>query len=356
MIAAWCGLEKLRQMERGWDSLAARGASPMQLYAWTEAFAETFGDAGGLRVVTVGGDDSPRALAALVSPRGVQGALESLSVKQLFEPMDFLYEDESSLEALARGLRAQGDALYLPRIPADSAVVRALRSAYAGGLVRVAKTDGYPVLELDAAWQAPERCLSPGRRSDFRRARRRAECSGQVTLEILAPGEQELPGLLDEAWRVEAAGWKGQRGSALSCDRSRGAFFRRFAASACRKGFLRLAFMRIGGQAVAMQFAAECDSRLWLLKIGYDERYAFCSPGQQLMLYVAGEAARRGLQAIEFLGEEERWTRVWTRKARPCVSIRAYPFTARGVVALADAVVRYAARRGNRGSPSPAGI
>ena len=171
-MSAWPGLETLRQMEPGWDRLAARGASPMQHYAWTEAFAETFREIGSVRMVTIGDDAAPRALAVLVNPRGASHVLESLSVRQLFEPVDFLYRDDVSLDALVRTLRAQGDALYLPRIPADSAVISALRRAYrGGGLVRVAQTDGYPVLDLDATWKDPELRLNPGRRSDFSNAR-----------------------------------------------------------------------------------------------------------------------------------------------------------------------------------------
>jgi CelD/BcsL family acetyltransferase involved in cellulose biosynthesis len=244
---------------------------------------------------------------------------------------------------LAHALRAAS--LALARIPADSPVVAAW--AYRGrGFVRVAKTDGYPVLELDATWKEPELKLNAGRRSDFRRARRCAERFGSPVFEMRVPTREELPSLLREAWRVEAAGWKGEHGSALLCDRLRGAFFRRFAGAAASKGVLRLAFMRIDGRAVAMQLAVESAGKLWLLKIGHDEHYAACSPGQQLMLYVAGEGARRGLTAIEFLGEEEAWTRRWTGTARGCVALRVYPFTRKGVSTLADNALRYAAHRG----------
>lgn len=339
-------LDMLKRLERGWDRLAGSNASPMQHYAWAEAFAETFWEAGSVRVVQVGPDRAPRALAAFVRPQA-GGALEALGARQLFEPTDFLYESEEALLALAHALRAEGEALHLARIPADSPVAGALCRAYRGrGFVRVAKTDGYPVMELDATWKEPERGLNAGRRSDFRRAGRRAERFGSPAFEMRAPAREELPSLLQEAWRVEAAGWKGERGSALVCDRLRGAFFRRFAASAARRGVLRLAFMRIDGRAVAMQLTVESAGKLWLLKIGHDEHYASCSPGQQLMLYVAGEAARRGLTSLEFLGEEEAWTRLWTRSARACVALRVYPFTRKGVSTLADNALRYAAHRG----------
>ncbi len=345
MRAPLLELQGLRRLERGWDRLA-RETSPVYHYAWTEAFAETFWEIGSVVVVTVGDEHDPRALAALVRPHSSSGSLEALGVRQLFEPMDVLYEDQDALEALALALWRRGDALHLPRIPAESPFPAALAAVCrARGLVRVARTDGYPVLELDEAWKEPERMLNAGRRSDFRRIRRRAERTGPVTLEFGAPSPDELPPLLDEAWAIEAAGWKGERGSALACDALRGNFFRRFASAASRKGMLRLAFMRIGGRAVAMQLMAESAGRLWLFKIGYDEIYAPCSPGQQLMLYVIGEAARRGLRTIEFLGEEEPWTRFWTRAARPCVAVRAYPWTANGVVTLADNALKYARRK-----------
>ncbi len=317
----------------------------MQHYAWAEAFAGTFWDAGSVHVTLVGADDAPSAVAALVRSQPSSG-WESLGVRQLFEPADFLYEHEEALMALVQALRAQGEALYLPRVPADSPTIGILCKVYGRrGFVRVARTDGYPVLELDARWMEPERGLNPGRRSDFRRASRRAERYGRTLFEVRSPTPEELPPLLDEAWRVEGAGWKGGRGSALNHDRLRGAFFRRFAAVAARKGILRLAFMRIDGRAVAMQLAVECAGRLWLLKIGHDELFARCSPGQQLMLHVAGDAARRGLSAIEFLGEDEAWTRMWTQTTRACVAVRAYPLTAGGVATLANNVLRYVRRQ-----------
>lgn len=338
-------LAMLRQLEHGWDQLAGKNASPMQHYAWADAFAETFWQLGTVQVVHVGSDLAPSALAAFMRPTAT-GALEALGARQLFEPTDFLYESEAALEALAEALRARGEALDLPRIPADSPVVGALCRAYRGrGFVRVAKTDGYPVLELDAGWKDPEARLTARRRSDFRRARRRAERFGRPEFEMRVPTREDLPTLLQEVWRVEAAGWKGEGGSALACDPLRGGFFHRFACAAARRGVLRLAFMRIDGRAVAMQLAVESAGGLWLLKIGHDERYAACSPGQQLMLYVAGEAARRGLTAIEFLGEEEDWTRHWTLRARACVALRVYPLTRKGVSTLADNALRYVRKR-----------
>jgi len=133
---------------------------------------------------------------------------------------------------------------------------------------------------------------------------------------------------------VEASSWKGRQGTALACDPAQGAFYRRYAAAACRKGILRLCFLRIGDHTAAVEFAVEAEERFWLLKMGYDEAFARCSPGMLLLRETVREAANRGLRSFEFLGFPEGWIRMWTERVRPCLSIWAYPATPSGMAAL----------------------
>jgi CelD/BcsL family acetyltransferase involved in cellulose biosynthesis len=165
---------------------------------------------------------------------------------------------------------------------------------------------------------------------------------------VLRPTPEALDPLLDEAFRVEAAGWKGREGTALAEDSERAAFYRRYAAAACRKGTLRMGFLRIGGRAAAMQLAVTSGGRFWLLKIGYDDSFARCSPGTLLMLETIRYAAAHGLRSYEFLGGLEPWTRVWTQHVRPCVSLRAYPASLRGLAVFTADVGRFARRRLDR--------
>jgi CelD/BcsL family acetyltransferase involved in cellulose biosynthesis len=210
-----------------------------------------------------------------------------------------------------------------------------LRRAYRWrGYVRIRPTESFPSIPLDPTWREPERHFSARRRSDFRRARRKADAAGAVGFETLAPGPNELPALLDEAFAVETAGWKGIGGTSLAADRRLGGFFRRYAELAAEEGSLRLEFMRIDGRAVAMQLGVETNGRRYLFKIGYDERFSRCSPGTLLMLHSVGHAVREGAVAYEFLGHREGWTDVWTHVEMPCVAVRAYPFTAAGLVSL----------------------
>lgn len=339
----------LDEIAAGWDLLASKSGSPMQSYAWARACGATFVADRTLQLVVVGRMPTPTAIAPLVRQRGALGCLEFVGASGLNEPMDFLYADLSSLAALADALLELGSPVSLHRIPADSPAVAALRSSYRRrGVVICRPMSGCPWISLHPGWAKPEQQLNSGRRSDLRRARRFAERIGPISCEVLSPTPGDLEPLLEEAFRVEEAGWKGREGSALAKDPVRGAFFRRYAAAACKEGILRLCFLRIGNRAVAMQFAVECGNRFWLFKIGYDEEFSHCSPGMLLILETVRYAAERGLRSYEFLGKAEPWIQMWTHAVRPCVSLRLYPAGTQGMAALAADVAKSAWRRLSR--------
>jgi CelD/BcsL family acetyltransferase involved in cellulose biosynthesis len=329
-----------------WNALGARSGTPVASYSWALACAETFVPPGDLRVVVAGDPARPAAIAPLVRRRRGLPRLELLGVDEIHEPMDFLYAEPAALGQLAEGLVRLELPLFLKRIPAHSSVVAAVRRAYLGrGFVVCRPVAGCPYIPMTGQWMEPERCLTPRRRADLQRARRRAEQMGRVSSEVRSPSPRELAPLLEEALRVEAAGWRGHGGTALRLDRLRGPFYRRYAAAACEEGILRIAFLRIGGRAAAMQLGVECGERFWLLKVGYDEAFARCSPGTLLLSRTIRWAAERGVLSYEFLGSPEPWTRQWTSRIHACVLLAAYPTGLEGVAALTYDIGTSAARR-----------
>jgi CelD/BcsL family acetyltransferase involved in cellulose biosynthesis len=330
----------LDALAEAWDALAAPAVSPMQQYAWARACAATLTGRRELHVVAVN-ETAGLAVAPLVRCRDGLGRMEFLGALELDEPADVLAADDVALARLADTLVRSGQPLLLKRIPAESPLVPALLSAYHGrGLVMKRRLCGFPWIPLDQDWVRPEGRLNPGRRSDLRRARRIAEAIGPVHFEVRAPSPGDLSPVLREAFAVEAASWKGRAGSALACDPVRQAFFRRYADAACRRGILRVGFLRIGTTPVAMQLGVEWGGRFWLLKIGFDEAFSRCSPGTLLMAEMVARAAAQGLSSFELLGVSEPWTRMWTNLERPCVSLRAYPANRTGAVALATDLAR----------------
>jgi CelD/BcsL family acetyltransferase involved in cellulose biosynthesis len=326
---------KLEGLTQAWSALSTSTNAPMQHFIWSRACAETFKAAGRLQIVSVGSGERPTAIAPLIKRNRLFSRLEMIGVKELYEPMDFLYSDHSSLEILARSLAKQGVAILLRRMPADSPAISAIQRAFQGhGRVQTLSVEPYPYIELNAEWIEPEKRFNSGRRSDFRRAQRHASQFGEVNFEILSPSPEEVGPLMEEAFEIEMASWKGDAGTALASDPVRGAFYKHYALAASEMGILRLVFMRIDGRAAGMQIAIECDDRFWLLKIGHDDKFSKCSPGTLLMLHSVQYAASRELKTYEFLGIAEPWTRTWTDLLRPCISLRAYPFSIGGIAVM----------------------
>jgi CelD/BcsL family acetyltransferase involved in cellulose biosynthesis len=329
------GLAGLDEVRPVWERLSAPWASPMQSPAWIRAWAEVYGTGADLEFL-VAGDGPSAAVAPLVRSRRGGMRFELAGPDNLVEAMDFLYQESASVPALARALVRTRMPLRFWRIPSDSPAVPALLDAYRGrAVVRTEAAQACPSLPLDETWSDPLSHLDAHRRQNVRRARRIAEGLGTVTTEILSPRPDEVGRLLDEAYTVEAAGWKSREGSPLVRDKLLGEFFRRYGSAAAAVGEFRVCFLRIGGRPAAMKLAATNGNRFWLLGMGFSDEFERCSPGTLLLMDTLAYAARSGLRSYEFLGADEPWVRALGPVQRECVSIRTYPLGVYGFMALA---------------------
>jgi CelD/BcsL family acetyltransferase involved in cellulose biosynthesis len=327
----------------GWQRLEEAASLPMQSHAFASALSDTLLAGSHIEIFFITAAHGIAALLPLCRDRGLFARWRMIGAREVFEPGDALARNPDGLLPLAKAIARETRALRLDRVPAGSPLISSVRAAMRGrGWTRVRPATPSPTIHLDASWEQPESRFNSGRRSDFRRAARKAAEFGQVSFETISPKPEEFDALFDEAIEVELRSWKREAGSALAVDRSKERFFRDFFRAACEAGTFRLSAMRIDGRIVAMQMALECLDRYWLFKIGFDQDFARCSPGSLLMLHTIGWAAKRGLRSYELLGNVEPWiAQFWTREQRECVRLQTYPFNARGAVAfVADAMVR----------------
>ena len=340
----------LGRVEEPWRALASDVGGPIEQFEWVSTCAALPECRGEVWVATVQERNDLSALCpfALKRVRGVRRRV-MLGVDFHHEPMDLLARDAAALEALAEGVARDAVPVEFGRLPADSPAIPALTRAFGRKWVVVTRRlPNSPFITLDPSWAEPEAHLNARRRSDFRRARRRAERLGEVTTEILSPAPHELRALLDEALEVELRSWKREAKTAILSDPQEEAFMRGYAAAACPEGVLRLGFLRIDGRAVAMQVAMVAGGGYWLLKIGYDDAFAACSPGILLLRDSIAHAVGEGLRSFEFLGRSEPWIGAWTDHERHTVALHAYPRTPTGAAALAADAAAMGARQARR--------
>ncbi|MFL6844393.1 MAG: GNAT family N-acetyltransferase [Allosphingosinicella sp.] len=332
----FAGFRERNALVRAWRRLEAKASLPMQSHDFAAALSHTLLADAHIEIFFVRDEGDFAALLPLCRGEGPFGRWRMIGAEGVFEPDDALCRTPEAARPLAQAIVSDGRALELERIPARSPLIPALRAAMRGkGWMSVRPWTPTPTIALDARWKDPASCFNSGRRSDFRRAERRAGELGEVSFEVLAPEPDEFDALFDSAIAVEVRSWKAQSGTAIASCRAKESFFREYFRSACERGQFRLAFMRIDGEIVAMQMALESLDRYWLFKIGFDEKYGRCSPGTLLMLHTLGWAAGRGLEAYELLGNVEPWiARFWTDQQHDCVCLRAYPFNPRGAAAF----------------------
>ncbi len=328
--------EGLDRLAPDWRLLGEQAGGPIEQVEWAVSCLDAYVGVGDPHVVAVYRGDELVAVTpmAIKSIHGVRRAV-MLGVDECNEPMDLLAADPSARAHLVKSLAGKPLPMIFRRLPAQSPSVEVLRAWLARrNLVITRPQRSCPYIPLDVTWTEPEQHLSSRRHADLRRARRRAEKLGEVTAEILTPGCDQVDALLDEALAIESRSWKGEAGSAMRCQPSEAAFCRSYARAASRAGILRLCFLRLGDRRVAMQIAMVKQDSFWLLKIGYDADFKRCSPGNLLLRDSIAHAAAAGYETYEFLGLAESWIRVWTPHERACVSLRSYPYSPRGAVAL----------------------
>ena len=116
--------------------------------------------------------------------------------------------------------------------------------------------------------------------------RHRSNLSALGTLEVARITDaDEMNRVFAEFLEVESSGWKGRAGEgtaiALHPDLER--YYRRLVQTFGSRGECELNVLRLDGACVAAQFCVTVGSAWYLLKIGYDERYAKYSPGSLLL-------------------------------------------------------------------------
>jgi len=339
--------DELDDIASEWDQAvdSSNDSIPTQSYIWSLACADVFTGGLGLSIFFLESEQNSYAIAPLVYHSKHGGFYTLLGVAELKEPSDLLYQDTPSLSALVSVLGNIKVPLFLDRIRGDSITLPLIKSCLRRkAIVIERKLSNYPYINLTGNNVNIDTLLPARLRSDLRRAQRKAEQLGRVFYEVHAPkSDHEFISLFEEAQQIEASGWKGRSGTALSQNLQQRDFYLQYGKYASRLGILRLAFMRLDSQLIAMQYCVEFNHSLWLLKIGFNEEFSQCSPGMLLMLETLKYSLNNGLKRYEFLGSAEPWTKRWTTSETPTSRLEIYPFSFRGMTAFCIAVTRYIA-------------
>ncbi len=319
-----------------WEDLAERAsAEPWLRPGWIDAWWRAFGR-GRLELLCVRRDGELVAVLPLERRRGALAATANWH-SPMFSP---LAVDEDALAHLMGALfRAPRTAMISLRpVPsgegADAAIRQAAREAGHRLLEHVQLRSPYVSLEGTI-----EEFRERGRPSrsvlkEIRRCRRRLESEGELTFEV-RDGSERLEALLAECFEVEAAGWQGAEGSAMSSRPQTRDFYADVARWAADRGWLRLIFLRLDGRAIAAELCLEQGGVLFDLKGGYRQEYRKQGPGKIIALETIEWAYAQGLRGFDFVGSDDPYKLQWTDVVRERSILRAFAPTPAGAAAWA---------------------
>jgi CelD/BcsL family acetyltransferase involved in cellulose biosynthesis len=337
-------VDRLEPITEEWNELAGRlGAPPFMHSGWIRSWWSAFGS-GALHIFVVrrGG-----RLVALLPMRRRHGALRSPTNAHT-PAFGLLAVDEEAGRILATELFASGAheiAISPLDAPGDGLDFLAAAARAAGYRTIAQPVLRAPYISGGTSLAAYHRSLSHNLRHDVERRLRRLLEAGAVSVHV-CDGHERLDEFLDEGFGVEASSWKGAGGTAIASQESTRSFYHDVAHWAASVGWLRLAFLRLDGRAIAFQFDLECGRTYYSLKIGFDPEYERFSPGKLLAYTMISRAVSSGLARYELLGTDESWKYRWTNTLHERVALRSFAPSAAGRLAWSShAHVRPLARR-----------
>lgn len=124
---------------------------------------------------------------------------------------------------------------------------------------------------------------------------------------------------------VEDAGWKGRESTSVKAMPANARFFRLAAERYATAGWMEWNFMEGDGTTIGAHYAIRLRRTVYMLKIGYDERYSKNTPGNVLIEKVVEHASAAGdVDEINFVADCE-WHRHWAMKRRQLHDVVVFP-------------------------------
>ena len=123
----------------------------------------------------------------------------------------------------------------------------------------------------------------PTIRGEHRRLWRRLAERGTPTYEV-SRSVDDIRRRFEEFLTLEAAGWKGRRGTAMAVDRYQAAFAREAVNSLAERDLVRIHTLDLDGRAIAVLVVFIESGEAWTWKTAFDESLKEFSPGTLLAI------------------------------------------------------------------------
>ena len=317
-------LTRFNALAPEWDRLVERWGTDRVFLShnWFRTWWESFGADNELYVVTVRKGGELAAVAPMMRTRASIYGVRVNAIQAIYNPhtprYDFIVADNQNkrlYDAIWKEVLETGraDAVVLAQIPETSRTITRMQELgrQAEWLTGQWLSHASPFIPLANGYDAFFGALKNGPKYNLTKRHARLRRKGPVDIEIVS-SPVEINAALDDGFRIEAAAWKGQEGTAIISDPTVAEFYIRLARREANLGRLRLAFLRFRGKRIAFNYLLRSGKKLYGIKIGYDPGYHMYSPGNMLLNLILQNACSEGIEEYDFLGIDDEWKFEWT--------------------------------------------
>lgn len=306
-----------------WATILPGSSRPFDLHCWHLAWWRAFGAGRELALCTARRDGRLVGVFPLLWEKGRLTAMFN-GHSGVYRP---LAADPEALRAMVdEAMRQQPRELVLSAIPTADPSLETISTAARDASMRLFSEPGYvsPIVDTSGDRDAWSKGAAASWKARLARYRRKMLRDFDAELEIAAaPGDREA--LLREGFAVEASGWKGEAGTAISSRPETVAFYQEIGRAFDDRDELRLSRIALDGRAVAFSFCIFHGGRLYQLKTGYDESMRKIVPGLVLQLSIVERCFETEVEAFELLGTRSEWKDKLATEGRPHRNLRVFP-------------------------------
>jgi CelD/BcsL family acetyltransferase involved in cellulose biosynthesis len=328
------GLDGLRHLNADWRSLHG-GASVFARYEWTLAAVTHLVPSGSVFFCRIS-DASDRVVAIVpaflgnvsVRPFRKMRAI-SLGLSHELALFDFPMRPDVDAAAVGeamlrafREVRGTWDLVHWSRVMADGNAARVAKSMRDSRVVLTSSS----VCNTFATTGSPEALfasLPKNMRSNLKKCSKRLAQTGVARACLARDDVRTIARFFDEFLRIEASGWKGREGknSAVALRPAIRGFYQALLAQNSDEFESDIAVLFVDDRAVAAEFLIRSARWQHVYKIGYDEEFARCSPGQLLLGSVLERAcASESIDRVSLVTGMP-WHRNWGPNPEPTLEI-----------------------------------
>ncbi|MFP3581111.1 GNAT family N-acetyltransferase [Arthrobacter sp. SIMBA_036] len=300
-----CALRPLDDsLEQEWDDFAlSSDAPPYMRPGWFRPWMRAFQPGRSLQVLSAHRGGQLAALLPL-NPTQLGFRAPVNAETPAFEPLS---TDENATRVLVPRLLENAqrvDMRFIPVGATEQAIVEAAAEQDYRVSRDVIRRSTY--VDVSQPWETVRNAvLGRSRRQDMARRRRKLAQLGEISSSV-HDGKEDLQNLLAQALTLEAAGWKGNEGTAILSRPSTTQFYQELSAWAADQGLLRLHFLRLSGKLIAISLSLEQSGVVYALKTAYDENFRQYAPGIQMFEDVLTYACEQPhLRLVQIAGEDE---------------------------------------------------